>query len=592
MSHSVSTIPDQCDVLVVGSGAAGMMAGNRAHDLGLDTVVIERSELYGGTTALSGGGIWVPCNDDIGEADSRAAALTYLKACSEGRVPEKRLRAYVDGARRMMDYLQNGIGVHCAVRPEFADYMQQFAGASTGGRTMFPRFFDAGKLGEEFFRLRRTPLGSRLFGRINLSVEEGRLLTGRGRGWRRQFLRLLAGYWLDFRWRARTKLDRRLGMGIGLAAGLRLGLIERGVPLLLNTRLVRLIREGGRVTGAIVSRDGVEHRIETRRGVILGSGGFEQNQVLRERYLPAGTQAAWSLTPPGNNAGDALVAAQQVGAASAFLDQAWWCPTIRLPARDLPNVDTRSGMFAERSFPHSLCVNRLGVRFANEALSYHDFGRHMLADQAATGANLPCWLIFDSQYRAKFPLGSILPSRLMPDRALPVEWWGTIIHRADSVDGLEREIGLPAGALQATVERFNTFARSGIDGEFSRGESAYDTVYCDKRHKPNPSLGELCKAPFYAVRLDLGDIGTMGGVLADEWGRALDDAGSAIEGLYAAGNCSSAFTGASYPGAGATLGGAMTFAFLAANHLAGGGSTLPVPDADASAIRRVEPAAS
>lgn len=578
MQRSDFEIPEQCDVLVVGSGAAGMMAANRVSDLGLETVVIERSELYGGTTALSGGGIWIPCNDDIGDADNPEVALTYLKGCSGGLVPESRLRAYVDGAKEMMAYLQNGVGVRCAARPEFADYMQHLPGASTGGRTMFPKFLDAGRLGDEFFRLRRTPLGSRLFGRINLSADEGRLLTGRGPGWRRLFIRLLAAYWLDFGWRRKTKLDRRLGMGIGLAAGLRLGLMQRGVPLLLNTRLVRLVREEGRITGAIIWRDGVEHHVVTRNGVILGSGGFEQNQILRERYLPGKTQVNWSLTPPNNNTGDALIAAQEVGAASAFLDQAWWCPSIRLPARDVPNVDTRSGFFAERSFPHSLCVNRNGVRFANEALSYHDFGHRMLADNAASGANIPCWMIFDSQYRAKFPLGSILPSRLRPDSSLPVEWWGTILHRAQTIGQLASEIGVPVDALNSTVERFNAFASSGVDAEFARGQSAYDTVYCDKRHKPNPSLGELSRAPFYAVRLDLGDIGTMGGIQANECGQALDEAGQPIPGLYASGNCSSAFTATSYPGAGATLGGAMTFSFLAANHLAAAraGTSAPV----------------
>lgn len=575
----LANVPAQCDVLVVGSGAAGLMAGNRAADLGLDTLVIERSELFGGTTALSGGGIWVPCNDDIGDADSAEQAMAYLRAASAGKVPEARLRAYVEGARAMLAYLQSQVGVACAARAEFADYMQHLPGASAGGRTVFPRFLDAGQLGDEFFRLRPTPLGSRLMGRINLAPDEGRVLTARGPGWRRLFVRLMAAYWLDLGWRRKTRQDRRLGMGIGLIAGLRLGLLHRKVPLLLNTRLVRLVREGGRVTGAVVERDGNAQLIATRRGVILGSGGFEQNQALRDSHLPGHTDHRWSLSPPGNNAGDALLAGEAIGADSAFLDYAWWCPSVRIPARDLPNAETRSGMFAERSFPHSLCVNREGRRFANEALSYHDFGLKMLEDQARSGANIPCWLIFDAQFRAKFPLGSILPARLMPDGRIPPQWWGSVLHRADSIAALAEATGIAPQALEDTVARFNGFARSGVDEDFARGQSAYDSVYCDKRHKPNPSLGEVARAPFYAVRLDLGDIGTMGGLLADENGQVIDRSGQPIAGLYAAGNCSSAFTGGTYPGAGATLGGAMTFAYLAANHLAALGDAAAIPQA-------------
>ncbi|MDD3799023.1 MAG: FAD-dependent oxidoreductase [Novosphingobium sp.] len=561
-------IPAQCDVLVVGSGAGGMLAANRAADLGLDAIVIEKADLYGGTSALSGGGIWIPCNRDIKQNDTPEQALAYLQACTKEHVPEARLRAYVDAAPRMMDYLHEEVAVPCRSAPAYADYMQDLPGASLGGRTMFPRLLDAKDLGEEFFRLRQPLSAGRLFGRINISIEQGGILAAREKGWRRLFLKLLADYWLDLPWRRKTRRDRRLGMGNALAGGLRLGLKRRGVPLLLGTRLVRFVVEDGRVAGAVVSRDGNEYRIMARAGVVAAAGGFEQNQKLREQFLPVPTRANWSVTPAHQNYGDAHLAGAGIGAGIAMTQYAWWCPTVRIPARNTPNVDIRAGLFSERCLPHSICVNRLGDRFANEAMSYHEFGFRMMEDNGKTSANLPCWMIFDAQYRAKSQIGGILPSPVMPDSSLPVEWWDRVLYRAASVAELARKTGIPEDRLAATIGRFNGFARTGVDEDFERGKSAYDSVYCDKKHKPNPTLGALSQGPFYAISVDLGDIGTMGGLLADEHARVIGEDGAPIAGLYAIGNCASPVTGGAYPGAGATLGAALTFGFVAANHIA------------------------
>ena len=567
MNAEGTGMPKYCDVLVIGSGAGGMMAANRAHDRGLDTIVIERTDLFGGTSALSGGGVWIPCNHDIKDRDSRDDALTYLRACTKGHVAEAKLCAFVDSASEMMDYLHAKVAVPCHKVPGLADYNQSLPGACEDGRTMFPEPFDAAELGDTLFQL-RPPGFSGLFDRINLSFADVQILGAKASGWKRHFIKLVLSYWLDLPWRRKTRMDRRLTMGGALVAGLRAGLKRRAVPVILNTRFREFIVQDGRVVGAVVEKDGTAHNVIARRGVIAGSGGFEQNQALRDQFLPVPTQVSWSVTPANVNVGDALVAGVDIGAATDLTEFAWWAPTIRIPARETPNIDTRVALFADRSYPHSLCVNRNGDRFANEAMSYHEFGFAMMEDDKETNANIPCWMIFDGQYRAKSVIGSIMPSSIMPDNSLPPQWWDNVLYRADTLAELSGKIGILAEKLTATVDRFNGFARVGVDQDFERGRHSYDAFYCDKSHVPNPTLGELSKAPYYAVRVDLGDIGTTGGLKTDEHGRVLDTANEPIMGLYAIGNCSGGVTGGSYPGAGGTLGPAMTFGFRAADHIA------------------------
>jgi len=326
--------------------------------------------------------------------------------------------------------------------------------------------------------------------------------------------------------------------------------------------------EGGRVVGAVVVRNGAESRIETRHGVILASGGFEKNQELRDRYLPKATPTDYSLTPGLNNFGDSLKAAMEIGADTEFLDQAWWVPTMRVPAPGFNNADMRAALFMERAYPHTLCVNRLGRRFADEAMSYNDFGAAMLEDDARTGANAPCWLIFDAVARKRYPIGALLPSALWPDWRLPREWLDNAYYRAQTLSELADKIEVDPATLSATIERFNQFAATGVDEDFGRGANVYDQFFGDPRNRPNSNLGAVATAPFYAMRLDIGDIGTKGGVKTDANGAVLGKDGKPIAGLYATGNVSGAVTYDSYPGAGATLGPAMTFGLVAAEHIA------------------------
>ncbi len=558
----------RCDVLVVGSGAGALLAANRAHDQGLQVIVIEKSDRYGGTSALSGGGIWIPNNSGIRHQDSYEDALTYFKACTQGQVPEGKLRAYLDSAPEMVEYMREKIGVKYNPVAGYSDYCQHLPGASDTGRTMFVEPVDAGILGADFFALREADMGAKLFGRVALDYYDAQTLGARARGWKRKVASLIWNYWSDLGWRLKTRRDRRVTMGAALIAGLRIGLQQRQVPLLLNTRLEHFLETDGRVVGARVSQNGNAFDIHADQAVIVACGGFEQSQPLRDTHLPGPTKVEWSVTPMHQNTGDALFAGERIGAASEFLDQAWWAPTVRLPAAATPNVDMRSALFVERSYAHSLCVNRLGRRFANEAMSYNDFGHEMLRDNAETGANLPCWFIFDAQYRRKNVLGRIMPGSIMPDASLPPEWWDSVLYRAGSVGELADKIGISPTTLEATIERFNGFAHSGVDLDFNRGHYSFDRFYCDPRQQPNSSLGALDKAPYYAIRVDLGDLGTKGGLKVDENANVLAVDERPIRGLYAIGNASGAVTAASYPGAGGTLGPALTSGYRAADHIA------------------------
>jgi len=557
----------KCAVLVVGSGAGALLAANRAHDLGLNTIVIEKSDRYGGTSALSGGGIWIPNNSGIRDQDNYQDALTYFRACTKGLVSEEKLRAYLDSAPEMVEYMRNQVGVNYSPVVGYSDYCQNLPGASDSGRTMFVAPVDGGILGDDFFALREADMGVKLFGRISMDYYDAQLLGARAKGWKRKIASLIWNYSSDISWRLKTRRDRRVTMGNALIAGLRIGLHQRKIPLLLNTRLERFVVEEGAVVGAVVSRNGNEFTIRSSSAVIVASGGFEQSQPLRDAHLPVQTKTQWSVTPMHNNTGDALLAGERIGADSEFLNEAWWAPTVRIPAAHTPNVDMRSALFVERSYAHSLCVNRLGKRFANEAMSYNDFGHEMIRDNRESSANLPCWFIFDASYRKKNIIGRIMPGSIAPDSSLPPEWWDNVLYRADSIAGLANKIGIEPNALASTVSRFNGFAATGIDLDFHRGHYSFDRFYCDPRHLPNSSLGALSQAPYYAIRVDLGDLGTKGGLKVDQDARVLDQSGKAISGLYAIGNASGAVTASSYPGAGGTLGPALTFGYRAANHI-------------------------
>ncbi|MND72028.1 3-oxosteroid 1-dehydrogenase [compost metagenome] len=564
----------QYDVIVVGSGAGAMTSAVFLADQGFSVLVLEKSDKFGGTSAISGGGIWIPNNHYFarqGGNDSIEQARRYLDAAAGGQVDPARLQAYLDNAPKMIEALTRCSRVRYAVAAKYPDYYPHLPGALPGGRTLDPELFDSSLLGAELDNLRKPSPSTLLMGRIAWTARDAHKAMARSFGWRLLILRLMLRYKLDFKWRRKSRFDRRAALGSSLVCSLRRSLMDRNIPLWLNSDFRELIVAHGRVSGVRICRDGRDIDLQARHGVILASGGFEQNQALREQYLPKPTRMAWSATPPGNNTGAALQAGLAQGAATALMDWAWWAPTIAVPGEDKPR-----GIFAERAFPGAIVVNGQGQRFVNEAAPYLEFVDAMHRDNARTGGrSVPAWVIFDGHFRFNYAMGPLMPAQVMPDSRLRKEWHETLYWKADTLEALAGKIGIDAQGLASTVDKVNDYARSGIDLDFGRGGNVFDRYYGDCNIKPNPCLAPLRKGPYYAMRLDAGDIGTKGGLLTNAQAQVVREDGSAIAGLYAIGNCSASVMGTSYPGAGGTLGPAMTFAYVAANHLAAQRRELP-----------------
>jgi len=566
------------DVVIIGSGAGGMVAAVRAHDLGLRPILIEKSDRFGGTSAVSGSGLWIPNNMFIKDQDSDEAAFGYLKATTKGEVADEMIWRYIRSSQRLLQFLQE-IGVDYYLNPalKYPDYHPEAPGALPEGRALFVRPVDGSLLGDEYFSLRESYPEFKLLDRITLDLDEGGAMIMKAPGWQLTLAKHLLRYAFDIRWRLKTHRDRRLAHGNALIGRLRLAMLKRNIPLVLKTRMTALeTDEAGKVIGVRAQHDGRDVHIGAAKGVIMAAGGYEQSPEFREKYLPKGSQVTWSVTPRGNNTGDALRAAQSVNADMAFLHEAWWAPSVEFPSPKSPNITRNHGIFFERGLPHSLCVNQRGERFVNEASSYHRFGEAMIADNEKTGANMPCYIIFDSRFRKKYPLGGLLPGGVKPDWMLPANWLKSFVHKAGTIAELAAMTGLPTATLEATVARFNSMVGKGVDEDFGRGGDFFNLYQGDPYHKPNPCLGTVAKAPFYAVKLDLGDLGSKGGPKTDEYARVLGVDGRPVAGLYAVGNCAATVMGDAYPGAGVTLGTTMTFGFLASSHIAGANDVNPI----------------
>lgn len=556
------------DLVVVGSGAGGMTAAVTAADQGLNVLLVEKTDQYGGTSALSGGGIWIPNNHHfhaIGGNDSEERGWTYLKAAVGDRVDEARLRTYLKKAPEMIAWMEKNTRVRYAVADKYPDYYPHLPGSLPGGRSLDPELFDLSQLGDELPALREGSPGNMLMGRIAWTARDAHRAMSKSRGWRLMVLWMMLRYKLDFSWRKKTnsKRDRRAALGTSLVASLRASMMDRGIDLWLKTDLRELIQENNQVVGIVVERDGQLQRIGARKGVILAAGGFEQNKALREKYLPQPTQVKWSATPAGSNTGAALEAAQALGAATDLMEWGWWAPSLLVPGEDRAR-----GVFAERAFPGAIVVNGQGQRFVNEAAPYLEFVGAMYQDHEKSGACIPAWVIFDGKYRFNYAMGPLMPAQIMPDSRLRKNWLNNVYYKADSLEALAAQIGVDAAGLKTTVERVNGFARSGDDIDFGRGGNVFDRYYGDSNVKPNPCLAPMEKGPYYAMPMYAGDIGTKGGLLTNEHAQVVRESGEPIAGLYAIGNTSASVLGTTYPGAGGTLGPAMTFGYVAAQHVA------------------------
>ena len=343
------------DVVVVGSGAGALLGAVHAQRSGLKTLVVEKMEFFGGTSALSGGGIWIPCNDEMAKAglkDDLHVAFNYVKRCVRGMAAEDRVLAYVETARKMTAYLKE-IGVHYRTLPKYADYYPHIEGSMPGGRSMDPIEFDASKLGlEALGTMRAGSPGSLILGRMSINALEARSMLAREFKSRFTLMRMMARYFLDYPWRKKTKRDRRMAGGQALIAGLLHAARQAGVEMWRNAPLKELVQDAsGRVTGVVIERDGQRVQIQARRAVLLGAGGFERNQAMRDQYLVKPSKAEWTATPVGANTGDAHLAGQAVGAQLALMDWSWGVPSM-----DVPGEPAYRGIFVERSLPGCMVV--------------------------------------------------------------------------------------------------------------------------------------------------------------------------------------------------------------------------------------------
>lgn len=553
------------DVLVVGSGSGGMAAAVRAKDLGADVLLVEKSDRYGGSSAMSGGVIWI-VNSHLmpatGVQDSDEEGFQYLKALTKGTVSDARLRAYVENGKKMVRYMCEETRVDFEPLAIYPDYYPAVPGYKGGSRSIEPKAFDGRLLGAELDNLRDQHTQVLIFGRIAMTTMEVRAVFQKAPGWVGQMVKSLLNYALDIPQRIKSPRSRRLTFGNALMGALRMSMLDRNIPLWLNAGLKDLIIEDGRVVGAVIDRAGREVRIQARKGVVLAAGGFESNQAMREQYLPKPTRAEWTAANPANT-GEVIETGAKHGAALGFMDDAWWGPTVRVPGEGPARM-----LVIEKSLPGCCFVGKSGKRFTDEAAAYIEVVKDMHKAQAAGEECVPGWMIFGKHYRQKYPIGPVLPGDNVSDGMVSKSLWNNFIFKADTLDELARKIGVDAAGLADTVRKMNDYARTGKDEEFDKGGNDYDRYYGDEAVKPNPCLAPI-EGPFYAVQIFPGELGTKGGLVADEYARVQREDGSVIEGLYAVGNCSAALMGPTYAGAGSTIGPAMTFGYIAANHAMG-----------------------
>ncbi|MBW2724887.1 MAG: FAD-binding protein [Deltaproteobacteria bacterium] len=549
------------DLLIVGSGAGAMTAGIRAKDLGGDVLLIEKTDLYGGSSAMSGGSLWIPCNhlmkrDGLID-DTPEEAVEYLVNITEGLVPKEKLEVYVEQSCIMLEYLHDHARLNMLSMPGYVDYYPEVSGGKPGGRACEPHRFDARLLGDDFYKMREPAVQELIMGRISMSATEAHEILTSAPGYIKLGLKIALRYFIDIVGRFKSPRDRSLTLGNALIGQLRLSLTDRTVPIWLECPFEEFIVEAGRVVGVVANKQGKRIRIESKKGVLLAAGGFESNDQMRKQYLPSPTEADWTCANPGNT-GEVIQKGQELGGAVGFMDGAWWGPVTVVPGEDRARM-----LVVEKGLPGSMMVNSRGERFLNESAPYDDICKDSFRADAPDAVTVPCWFVFDEAFRKKYPVGPLNPGMPIPKALKRTNY----IRQSETIEGLAAQIGVDASGLRSAVDKMKSYALDGKDPEFGRGDSAYDRYYGDATVEPNPCLGPIETPPYYAIEIFPGDLGTRGGLNVDADARVLKESGEIIEGLYAVGNCSAAVMGPTYPGAGGTLGPTMTFGFVVAENL-------------------------
>lgn len=522
------------DVVVVGSGAAALTAALAAHDAGARVAVVERSESVGGTTAVSGGGVWMPANHLTGAEDSREEALAYMTGLARGRAPAELLARYVDEGPGVLAGLEQRTRLRFR-SISWPDYHPEMDGALRSGRMIEPCLFDTDVLGEWAKRLRRAPVLG-----LPLTLQESTV----------EWTPSYTPERYDGSEIKRRVESRQVACGQALIAGLLDGCLSRGIQPLLGARAVELIAPRGTIEGLVVERDGRKVIFEAK-AVVLASGGYEWNAELCSRYLPG---PLTHPTSPPVNEGDGLLMAMEQGADLMNMNEAWWYPAGIVPGEQYEGRQLARFVAVERTAPHSIIVDRFGDRFVNEAANYNDMQKAFFAFDAneARPRHLPCWLIFDHQYRSRYPVINVRPGAPDPDWLLVGE----------TLDDLAARAGIDPRGLEGTVERWNRFVASGRDLDYGRGDSFYDRFHGDPT-APHPNLGTIEQGPYYAFSVYVGAVGTSGGPRIDARGRVQHVRDRPIPGLYGAGNAVASPAGPAYFGGGTTIGMALVWGHVA-----------------------------
>jgi 3-oxosteroid 1-dehydrogenase len=549
------------DFVVVGSGGGSMCAGLVLRTAGKSVAILEKTHLLGGSTAKSGGVMWVPNNRFMAEAgviDSYEVASTYLDSVvgDHSDAPgasRARRQAYLREAPEMVDFLV-GQGIKLRRVKYYPDYYDERPGGNKPGRTVVAELFDLNELGSWKAKLRpsKFPFAGPLDDLMQLPLYKV--------SWRSKYLMLrtgLRGYVAKLTGKEWATAGRAL-QGRMLQAAL-----NAGVELRTDTPVRELILEDGAAVGVVTERDGMPWRVGARLGILLNAGGFAHNQEMRDLYIP-NTRKEWTHAAPGDT-GDMHRELMRIGAAMAQLNE-----MVGNQMTMAPGVPEGSGVQMQLAKPHAFLVDQSGERYMSEGGSYMEFCQGMLRRHEVTPA-VPSWMIVDSQFVRKYMLAYTMPGTVKPQA-----WFDqNYLRKADSLEGLATACGLDPARLKATAERFNGFARKGRDEDFGRGDRAYDQFLGDFTHRPSATLGAVEEAPFYAVPVVPGDVGTYGGVVTDTYARVLKEDGSIVPGLYATGTTTASVMGRTYPGAGCSIGPSFTWGYVAAKHAASLARTKP-----------------